>query len=113
MAEHADVVIVGAGQAGLAVSHELTQAGVSHVVLEQGHVGQTWRGWWDSFCLTTPNWNVGLPGQPYEGREPDAFMHRDEIVAFLERYAAGFQAPVSGGCEGHRASASLRRRLRA
>lgn len=87
-------MIVGAGQAGLAVSHELTQAGVSHVVLEQGQVGQTWRGWWDSFCLTTPNWNVALPGQAYEGQDPDAFMHRDDVVAFLERYAAGFQAPV-------------------
>ncbi len=99
MAEHADVVIVGAGQAGLAVSRELTQAGLSHVVLEKGQVGQTWRGWWDSLCLTTPNWNVALPGQSYEGREPDAFMHRDEVVAFLERYASGFQAPVREGVD--------------
>ena len=50
-----DVVIVGAGQAGLAVSRELTQAGVAHVVLERGRVGQSWRGRWDSFCLVTPN----------------------------------------------------------
>jgi putative flavoprotein involved in K+ transport len=93
------VVIVGAGHAGLAVSHELTQAGVAHVVLERGRVGQTWRGWWDSFRLITPNWNVKLPGRAYDGDAPDAFMHRDEVVAFLERYAAGFQAPVRDGVE--------------
>jgi putative flavoprotein involved in K+ transport len=45
----AETVIVGAGQAGLALSRVLTQAGVVHVVLERGRVGQTWRGWWDSF----------------------------------------------------------------
>ncbi len=90
---------MGAGQAGLSVSHELTQAGIAHVVLERARVGQTWRGWWDSFCLTTPNWNVALPGHAYDGQDPDAFMHRDEVVAFLERYAAKFQAPVREGVE--------------
>ena len=94
MTDQVEVVIVGGGQAGLSVSHELTQAGVAHVVLEKGRIGQTWRGWWDSFCLMTPNWLVQLPGHPYDGGEPDAFMARDEVVAYLERYAAGFGAPV-------------------
>jgi putative flavoprotein involved in K+ transport len=89
-----EVVVVGAGQAGLAVSHELTQAGVSHIVLEKGRIGQTWRGRWDSFCLVTPNWSLRLPGHPYDGKDPDGFMLRDELVAYLERYAAGFEAPV-------------------
>ena len=91
------VVIVGAGQAGLAVSHELTQAGVEHLVLEKGRVGETWRGRWDSFCLVTPNWSVLLPGGHYAGEDPDGFMSRDEFVEYLERYAAGFQAPVRDG----------------
>jgi putative flavoprotein involved in K+ transport len=90
-------VVVGAGQAGLAVSRELTDAGVPHVVLEKGRVGQTWRGRWDSFCLVTPNWSVQLPGQAYDGSDPDAFMLRDEVVAYLERYASG--APVEEGVE--------------
>ena len=90
-----DVVIVGAGQAGLSVSHELTQAGVEHVVLESGRVGETWRGRWDSFCLVTPNWSCLLPGHHYDGDDPDGFMPRDEMVAYLERYAAG--APVREG----------------
>jgi putative flavoprotein involved in K+ transport len=92
-----EVVIVGAGQAGLAVSHELTQAGVEHLVLERGRVGETWRGRWDSFCLVTPNWSVLLPGGQYEGEDPDGFMLRDEFVEYLERYAAGFDAPVREG----------------
>jgi putative flavoprotein involved in K+ transport len=92
-----DVVVIGAGQAGLAVSYELARVGVAHVVLERGRIGQTWRGRWDSFCLVTPNWTVQLPGGAYDGDDPDGFMPRDEIVAFLERYAAGFHAPVREG----------------
>jgi len=91
------VVVVGAGQAGLAVSHELTQAAVDHVVLERGRLGETWRGRWDSFCLVTPNWTVQLPGGGYDGDDPDGFMRRDEIVEHLCRYAASFDAPVREG----------------
>lgn len=91
--------MVGAGHAGLAVSHELTRAAVSHVVLEKGQIGQTWRGWWDSFCLMTPNWNVSLPGHEYEGADPDGFLDRDEVVRLLEDYAGGFAAPVHEGVE--------------
>jgi putative flavoprotein involved in K+ transport len=99
MTDRLEVVVVGAGQAGLAVSCELTHAGVAHVVLERARVGQSWRGRWDSFCLVTPNWFVQLPGHPYDGGDPDGFMPRDEIVAYLERYAAGFEAPVREGIE--------------
>ena len=90
--EQARVAVVGGGQAGLAVSHELRARGVEHVVLERGRVGQAWRDRWDSFCLVTPNWSVQLPGGAYGGPEPDGFMRRDEIVRHLERYAA--DAPV-------------------
>ena len=88
------VVIVGAGQAGLAVSHELTALGVEHTVLERGRVANTWRGRWDTFCLVTPNWTVQLPGGEYDGADPHGYMPRDEIVAHLERYARSFSAPV-------------------
>lgn len=94
-----DVVVVGAGQAGLAVSYELNRRGVAHVVLEKGEVGQTWRGHWRNFCLVTPNWSMGLPGRPYDGEDPDGFEPRDEIVAFLERYAGANAAPVRAGVE--------------
>lgn len=97
MTERVDVVVVGAGQAGLSVSHELTQAGVDHVVLERGRIGQTWRDRWDSFCLVTPNWTVQLPGGTYDGPEPDGYMPRDSIVSHLERYARSSRAPVREG----------------
>jgi putative flavoprotein involved in K+ transport len=94
MPESTPVVVVGAGPAGLATSCELTKAGVEHVVLERGRIAQTWRDRWDSFCLVTPNWTVQLPDGHYDGPDPDGFMARDEVVSFLERYAAGIQAPV-------------------
>jgi putative flavoprotein involved in K+ transport len=92
-----DVVIVGAGQAGLSLSHELAAAGVEHIVLERGRVGETWRGRWDSFCLVIPNWTVQLPGGHYRGDDPDGFMPRDDIVTHLVDYAESFDAPVREG----------------
>ena len=97
--EHLEVAVIGAGQAGLAVSHELTLADIEHVVLERGRIGETWRRRWDSFCLVTPNWSVQLPAFPYDGDDPDGFMLRDDIVAHLERYARHFDAPVRESVE--------------
>jgi putative flavoprotein involved in K+ transport len=94
-----EVAIVGAGQAGLALSYELTNAGVEHVILERGRLAQTWRDRWDSFCLVTPNWSLRLPGHGYEGPDPDGFMVRDKVVAYLESYAGAFGAPVREGVE--------------
>src|SRR4029077_6594629 len=90
-------VIVGAGQAGLSLSHELAAAGVDHVVLERGRIGETWRGRWDSFCLVIPNWTVQLPGGHYRGDDPNGFMPKNEIVRHLGAYAESFQAPVREG----------------
>jgi putative flavoprotein involved in K+ transport len=92
--EHVQVAVIGAGQAGLAVALELSGLGVEPVVLERGRIGQTWRDRWESFCLVTPNWFVQLPGSAYDGPEPDGFMPRDDIVAYLERYATGAGVPV-------------------
>ncbi len=94
-----DTIIIGAGQAGLAASHELSERGVEHIVLERDRIGASWASRWDSFCLVTPNWSVRLPGYPYDGDDPDGFMPRDEIVAYLERYAASFGCPVRTGIQ--------------
>ena len=98
-AEDIDVAIIGAGQAGLATSHELTALGVEHAVLDRGRIAQTWRDRWESFCLVTPNWSTRLPGHPYDGDDPDGFMLRDEVVAYLERYAGAIEAPVHEGVD--------------
>jgi putative flavoprotein involved in K+ transport len=97
MAEAVGVLIIGAGQAGLAVSHELTALGVEHVVLERERIAQTWRDRWESFCLVTPNATIRLPGGAYVGDDPDAFMRKDEIIRHFERWARSFRAPVREG----------------
>jgi putative flavoprotein involved in K+ transport len=83
----------------LSASYELTQRGIDHVVLERDRIGQSWRTRWDSFCLVTPNWFIRLPGGGYDGPEPDGFMARDDVVAYIERYATSFCAPVHRGVE--------------
>jgi putative flavoprotein involved in K+ transport len=92
-----DVLIIGAGQAGLAMSRCLAACGIEHVVLERGRVGESWRRLWESLTLLTPNWMTRLPGHSYAGRDPDGFMGRAEVVALLERYARCGGAPVVGG----------------
>lgn len=99
-----DVVVVGAGQAGLAASACLTRHDIDHVVLEKCEIGASWRNQrWDSFCLVTPNWTVRLPGQEYDGPEPDGFMSGSAFVAFLENYAARFDVPIESPVEATRA----------
>ena len=93
-----DVVVVGAGQAGLAVSYYLRAFGVEHVVLERGRVGESWRSArWDSFTLVTPDRMTRLPGHVLgAGTGPD-FLPRDAVVGLLEGFAASL--PVNEGVE--------------
>jgi putative flavoprotein involved in K+ transport len=100
MNEYHPVVVVGAGQAGLSVSYCLKELGIRHVVLERSRIGSSWRGErWDTFCLVTPNWQCLLPGHPYAGSDPQGFMKKDAIVAYLDGYVASFQPPVREGVE--------------
>jgi putative flavoprotein involved in K+ transport len=90
-----NTVIIGAGQAGLAMSRCLSDLGIEHVVLERGHLAQRWRRHsWDSLHLLTPNWMTRLPGFQYDGADGDGFMSAPEVIAFLERYAVSSSAPV-------------------
>lgn len=100
---HYPAVIVGGGQAGLSVSWHLVQAGVEHVVIERESAAHEWRdGRWDNFTLVTPNWQCRLPGYAYDGPDPDGFMTRDEVYAWVRGYADTFDAPVAEGVEVHR-----------
>jgi putative flavoprotein involved in K+ transport len=90
-----DVVIIGGGQAGLAMSRCLLDRNIDHVVLERGRVAESWRSArWDSLRLLTPRWQSRLPGWSYRGLDPDGFMTMPEVTAYLERYARSFAAPV-------------------
>lgn len=93
--KHHSVIIVGGGQAGLSISYYCQQHGIDHLVLEKNHVMHAWKEKrWDSFTLVTPNWQCLLPGHPYQGNDPDGFMKRDEIIAYLDAFAEKVKAPV-------------------
>jgi putative flavoprotein involved in K+ transport len=90
-----DVIVIGAGHAGLAASYVLGEHGVDHVVLERGEIANSWKNErWDSLRLLTPNWQTRLPGFEYAGEDPDGFMGMPEVIEFIEEYANSFTAPV-------------------
>ncbi len=90
-----DVVVIGAGHSGLAMSHVLAERGVEHVVLERGEVANSWRTErWDSLRLFTPNWMSRLPGCPYPGDDPDGYMTSGEVIDFVATYARSVTAPI-------------------
>lgn len=90
-----NTAIVGGGQAGLSASWHLTADGVDHVIFEAETLAHEWADTrWDNFTLVTPNWHCKLPGYAYDGPDPDGFMTRDEVVAWLAGYAPTFGPPV-------------------
>lgn len=100
MANSVSTVVVGAGHAGLAASYHLSRAGIDHILLEKGSVGETWRSQrWDSFALNTNNRISALPGQPPDGADPEAFALKDELVGRFERYVEVCKLPVRTGIE--------------
>ena len=97
-AGNVDVVVIGAGHSGLAMSRCLTARSINHVVLERGEVANTWRRErWDSLRLLTPNWMSRLPGYAYTGDDPDGYMSMQEVIGFISGYAAFSSAPVKTG----------------
>jgi putative flavoprotein involved in K+ transport len=89
-----DVAVIGAGQAGLAIGHTLAEQRKRFVILEAEYsVGSAWRDRWDSLVLFTPRRYDGLPGLAFPG-DPDGHPTRDQVAAYLERYAAHFELPV-------------------
>jgi putative flavoprotein involved in K+ transport len=88
-----DVVVVGAGQAGLAMGYFLKRQGRHFVIAEAGSIGSAWRERWESLTLFTPRRYSSLPGLPFPG-DPDGYPTRDEVVAYLEEYAERFGLPV-------------------
>lgn len=93
--KHTEAIIIGGGQAGLAMSRSLLDGGCDHVVLERGRVGERWRTErWDSLRLLTPNWQSRLPGWSYQGATPNEYMSMPELIHYLEDYARSFSAPV-------------------
>ena len=94
---HHSVVVIGAGQAGLSVSHYLKQRGIDHLVIEKHDPVHAWRDQrWDSFCLVTPNWQCKLPGWEYAGPDPHGFMKKAEIIEYLAGFVQHVNPPLLG-----------------
>ena len=102
-----DVLVVGAGHCGLAMSHALSRRSIDHLVLERRDVGDAWRTQrWDSLRLLTPNWMTRLPGHEYDGDDPHGFMGAVDVADLLSAYAARSRAPVMTGTAVRRVSAA-------
>ena len=104
-----DVVVIGAGHSGLAMSRYLSARSVDHVILERGEIANSWvHERWASLKLLTPNWQSRLPGYRYSGRDPDGYMSMPDVIGFIKAYAEYCRAPVLSGTE----VTSVRRRER-
>jgi len=96
--EQIKTLIIGGGQAGLAMSHRLKQRGLAHLVLERGRIAERWRSErWDGLRFQFPNWSVRLPDFPFPHTDPDGFATSGEIVDFIAAYAGFVAAPVRCG----------------
>src|SRR3954453_19872285 len=95
-AREADVMVIGAGPAGLAVSRELRKRRVDHLVIERGDIGQSWRRYYDGLVLHTGRHLSSLPGRPFRRSDP-MFVTRDRFVRYLTEYATAMDLPVVAG----------------
>jgi len=91
-------IVIGGGQAGLAMSRCLYDRGVEHVVLERGRIAESWKSQrFDSLRVLSPNWQTRLPGWSYRGNDPDDFMSAGDVARYLDDYAGSFSSPVQAG----------------
>ncbi|WP_017792392.1 flavin-containing monooxygenase [Leucobacter salsicius] len=98
--EVTEVLVVGAGQAGVAMSEHLTTRGIPHIVLERSRIAERWRTErWDSLVANGPAWHDRFPGLAFEGVDPDDFATKDQVADYFEAYAAKMNAPIRCGVE--------------
>src|ERR1700729_4250092 len=97
--EEVEVVVVGGGQAGVAMSEHLGRAGIPHLVLERGRIAERWRsGRWDSLVANGPAWHDRFPGMEFPG-SPDAFVPKEGVADYFAAYAGQLAAPIRCGVE--------------
>lgn len=98
--QETEVLVVGGGQAGVAMSEHLTRAGVPHLVLERGRIAERWRtGRWDSLVMNGPAWHDRFPGMEHLDADPDSFVPHERVAEYFEAYARKFDEPIVCGVE--------------
>ncbi|MEW1720001.1 NAD(P)/FAD-dependent oxidoreductase [Streptomyces sp. NPDC093109] len=98
--EETEVVVVGAGQAGVAMSEHLGAAGIPHIVLERHRVAERWRSErWDSLVANGPAWHDRFPGMEFSAVAPDGFASKEQVADYFVAYAEKIGAPVRCGVE--------------
>lgn len=101
--EKLDTLVVGGGQAGLAMSAHLVRAGVPHVVLERDRIAERWRSQrWDTLVMNGPAWHDRFPELEFEGEDGDGFPGKERVAAYFEEYVQRMELPVRTGVEVHR-----------
>lgn len=96
--EHVNTLVIGGGQAGLAMSHMLKRRGVEHMVLERHRIGERWRSErWDGLRFQFPNWSINLPDFPLRSADPDGYATAGEFVNFITAYAEFESPPIRCG----------------
>src|ERR1700754_954811 len=95
-----DTLVVGAGQAGVAMSEHLNRAGVPHLVLERGRIAERWRSArWDSLVANGPAWHDRFPGMEFRDLDPDGFAPKERVADYFAAYADKIGAPIRCGVE--------------
>lgn len=98
--EVTEVLIVGGGQAGIALSEHLTHRNIPHIVLERNRIAERWRSErWDSLVANGPSWHDRFPGLEFTGNDPDEFVPKERVAAYFEEYVNKFDLPVRTGVE--------------
>lgn len=100
--DETEVLVVGGGQSGIAMSEHLGRLGIDHLVLERDRVAEAWRtGRWDSLCANGPAWHDRFPGLELEGVDPDAFAPKERVARYFAEYAEMIGAPLRTGVQVH------------
>ena len=99
-AEVIDTLVVGGGQAGIAMSEHLGKAGIPHLVLERHRIAERWRSErWDSLVANGPAWHDRFPGMEFPGAHPDDFVPKEKVADYFVAYADMIRAPIRSGVE--------------
>lgn len=98
--EKTDTLVVGAGQAGVAMSEHLSNNDIPHLVLERHRIAERWRSErWDSLVANGPAWHDRFPGMEFADTGPDGFPSKEEVAAYFTAYADSFNAPIRTGVD--------------